>query len=132
MDDSKRRPFGDDKGATLNGAFQSLTFLISFTEVLSWILGTESRKPASDRSQFPKLPTGRSYEITIHTSYDTAVNSHSVRISSRFYDTVHDNKPNMSNDNTTQRFCYSIVRRSYGSTVNRFHVSTLNTVSIAQ
>jgi hypothetical protein len=61
MDDSKHRSVEDVEVATLNGAVQSFAFPISFTEVeflvRVWITYSSS--------QFPKLPPGRSYEITL-------------------------------------------------------------------
>jgi hypothetical protein len=55
MDDYKRRTVDDVKGATLNGAVQSLAFLIPFTEVLSWILGTCFRSFAVSKTTFGKI-----------------------------------------------------------------------------
>jgi hypothetical protein len=55
MDDSKRRTVNDVKGATMNGAVQSLALLISFTEALSWILGTCFRSFAVSKTTFGKI-----------------------------------------------------------------------------
>jgi len=55
MDDFKRRPVDDVKGAVMNGAVQSSAFLISFKEVLSWILGTCFRSFAVAKTTFGKI-----------------------------------------------------------------------------
>jgi hypothetical protein len=54
MDDSKLRP-DDVKEATMNGAVQSLAFLISFTKFLIWILGTCFRSFAVSKTTSGKI-----------------------------------------------------------------------------